>query len=175
MRTIADRFATADNMTDRIAALATLAQGAFPERTAAFAAFYERYRDDALVLDKWFTLQAIVPVAGDARPTCAGSCAHPAYSITNPNRIRALVGGFAGGNQTQFNRADGAGYEFVADFVLDLDKRNPQTAARLLINFRSWRALEPGRRALAEAALRRIADAPDLSPDTRDIITRTLA
>ena len=90
--------------------------------------------------------------------------AHPAYSNTNPNRIRALVGGFAGGNQTQFNRADGAGYDFVAGFVLDLDKRNPQTAARLLINFRSWRALEPGRRALAEAALRRIADAPDLSP-----------
>ena len=171
---IAARFAAADNMTDRIAALATLAQGAFPERTAAFDAFHERYRDDPLVLDKWFTLQAIVPspaTLDDVRALMA----HPAYSNTNPNRIRALVGGFAGGNQTQFNRKDGAGYDFVAGFVLDLDKRNPQTAARLLINFRSWKALELGRRTLAEAALRRIAEAPDLAPDTRDIITRTLA
>ena len=84
--------------------------------------------------------------------------AHPAFSIANPNRIRALVGAFAGGNQTQFNRADGAGYDFLADFVIDLDRRNPQTAARLLVSFRSWRALEPGRRALAEKALRRVAE-----------------
>jgi aminopeptidase N len=171
---IADHFSRADNMTDRISALATLAQGAFPERIAAFATFYDRYRDDPLVLDKWFTLQAIVPLP-DTLEDVRRLQHHPAYSSTNPNRIRSLVGGFTGGNQTQFNRADGGGYDFVADFVLDLDKRNPQTAARLLINFRSWRALEPGRRALAEAALRRIADAPELSPDTRDIITRTLA
>ena len=65
--------------------------------------------------------------------------------MSNPNRIRALVGGFASGNQTQFNRPDGAGYDFLADFVLDLDRRNPQTAARLLVSFRSWRALEAGR------------------------------
>jgi len=171
---IAERFDHADNMTDRISALATLAHGAFPERKAAFAVFHDRYRDDALVLDKWLTLQAIVP-SPDTLDDVRRLQAHPAYSATNPNRIRALVGGFAGGNQTQFNRADGAGYDFVADFVLDLDQRNPQTAARLLINFRSWRALEPRRRALAETALHRIAAAPDLSPDTRDIITRTLA
>ncbi|HET7715261.1 MAG TPA: aminopeptidase N [Bauldia sp.] len=174
VRTIAERFANADNMTDRIAALSTLAHGGFAERVAAFAAFHDRYRDDPLVLDKWFTLQSVVPLPetlNDVRRLMD----HAAYSNTNPNRIRALIGGFAGGNQTQFNRKDGAGYDFVAGFVLDLDKRNPQTAARLLVNFRSWRALEPGRRALAEAALRRIADATDLSPDTRDIITRTLA
>jgi aminopeptidase N len=95
--------------------------------------------------------------------------------MSNPNRIRALVGTFAGANQTQFNRADGAGYDFLADFVIDLDKRNPQTAARLLVSFRSWRALESGRRALAEKAIRKVADAADLSSDTRDIVTRTLA
>ncbi len=174
VRRIANRFAAADNMSDRIAALATLAQGVFPERIPALEAFYDRHRDDPLVLDKWFTLQAVVPAPGtldDVRRLLG----HPAYSNTNPNRIRALVGGFAGSNQTQFNRADGAGYDFVADFILDLDRRNPQTAARLLVNFRSWRALEPTRRALAEAALRRIAEAPDLSPDTSDIVTRTLA
>ncbi|MBN9058307.1 MAG: aminopeptidase N C-terminal domain-containing protein, partial [Rhizobiales bacterium] len=91
------------------------------------------------------------------------------------NRVRALVGSFAGANQTQFNRKDGAGYDFLADFALDLDKRNPQTTARLLVSFRSWRALEPVRRARAEAALRRIAAAENLSPDTLDIVTRTLA
>jgi aminopeptidase N len=100
---------------------------------------------------------------------------HPAFSIANPNRIRALIGSFAAANQTQFNRADGAGYDFVADFVLGLDPKNPQTAARLLASFRSWRALESGRRQKAEAALARIAATENLSRDTRDIIIRTLA
>jgi aminopeptidase N len=104
-----------------------------------------------------------------------GLLADPSLEMTNPNRIRALVGAFANGNQTQFNRADGAGYEFLADFCLGFDRRNPQVTARLLVTFRSWRALEPVRRRRAEAALRRIAAASDLSRDTRDIITRTLA
>ena len=91
----------------------------------------------------------------------------PPSAITNPNRIRALVGAFASGNQTQFNRPDGAGYEFLADFVLDLDRRNPQTAARLLVSFRSWRALEEGRRALAEKALRRDRRRRRTCPPTR--------
>ena len=100
---------------------------------------------------------------------------HPSFSMSNPNRIRALVGAFATGNQTQFNRADGEGFRFLADFVKDLDKRNPQTAARLLVSFRSWRALEPGRRVLAEEALGSIADMSDLSTDVRDIVGRMLA
>ncbi len=174
VKVIAARFHAADNMTDRLAALATLAAGVFPERIDAFDAFYDRYRADPLVLDKWLMLQAMVPTPATL-DDIARLQDHPAYSRTNPNRIRALVGGFAGGNQTLFNRADGAGYDFVADFILDLDRRNPQTAARLLTHFRSWRALESGRSARAEAALRRIAAATELSPDTRDIITRTLA
>jgi aminopeptidase N len=113
--------------------------------------------------------------AAETLPRVRALLNHPAFSIANPNRVRSLVGSFAGGNQTQFNRADGAGYEFLADFVLDLDKRNPQTAARLLISFRSWRALEEGRRLRAGMALRRIADADRLSPDVSDIVTRTLA
>jgi aminopeptidase N len=172
--TIVDRFAAADNMTDRIAALAILANAALDERFAALGAFYERYRDDPLVLDKWFTIQAVVPAA-DTLDRVRGLIDHPAFSASNPNRIRSLIGGFAGGNQTQFNRKDGASYDFLADFVLDLDGRNPQAAARLLVNFRSWKALEEGRRALAETALRRVAAATGLSSDTRDIVTRTLA
>ena len=171
---VVSRYRTADNMTDRSAALAILVNAALPERTVALANFYERYRNDALVLDKWLTFEASVP-AGETLDRVRELLAHAAFSMTNPNRIRALVGTFAGANQTQFNRADGQGYDFLADFVIDLDKRNPQTAARLLVSFRSWKALESHRRALAEAALRRVAEVLDLSTDTRDIVTRTLA
>ena len=101
---------------------------------------------------------------------------HPAFSVANPNRVRALIGSFAQVNHTQFNRADGAGYDFVADFVLALDPKNPQVAARLMGAFRSWRALEAKRRGRARrrrcAASRR---RPSLSRDVHDIVARTLA
>ncbi|MEP0323909.1 aminopeptidase N [Bauldia litoralis] len=171
---IVARFESADNMTDRLAALSILASNGFEERIAALETFQDRYRDDPLGLDKWLMLEAVVPLETTLDRVKALTT-HPAFSLTNPNRIRALIGGFAGSNQTQFNRPDGAGYDFFADFVLDLDKRNPQTAARLLVSFRSWKALEAGRRALAEKALRRIAASDSLSSDTRDIVTRTLA
>jgi aminopeptidase N len=171
---VVERYRRADNMTDRSAALGILVGAALPGRTAALADFYERYRDDALVLDKWLMFEASAP-APETLPRVRSLLSHPAFSIANPNRVRALLGTFAGGNQTQFNRADGAGYDFLADFVVDLDRRNPQTAARLLVCFRSWRALEGKRRALAERALRRVAEVTDLSTDTRDIVTRTLA
>ncbi len=168
------RFAKADNMTDRSAALGILAAAALPERFAALEAFHDRYRNDPLVLDKWLAFEAIVPAAVTL-PRLRELLVHPSFSISNPNRIRSLVGTFAGANQTQFNRRDGAGYDFLADFVVDLDRRNPQTAARLLVSFRSWRALEPHRRALAETALNRVAATEKLSSDVRDIVTRTLA
>ena len=100
--------------------------------------------------------------------------AHPAFSFANPNRVRALIGAFAG-NPTQFNRPDGQGYAFIADNVLALDAKNPQIAARLATAFRTWRTLEAGRRALAEAALKRIKAAPSLSRDLADIVERALA
>jgi aminopeptidase N len=168
------RFRDADNMTDRAAALAILTGSALPERRAALDAFAERYRDDPLVLDKWLGFEATAP-APETLDRVRALLDHPAFSIANPNRIRALVGSFASANQTQFNRSDGAGYEFLADFVIDLDRRNPQTAARLLVSFRSWRALEPIRRAAAAKALQRIAAVESLSSDARDIVTRTLA
>jgi aminopeptidase N len=143
-------------------------------RHKALDAFYQRYAGDALVIDKWFALQATTPTP-ETLSYVKALLNHPAFSIGNPNRIRSLVGSFAAANQTQFNRPDGAGYDFVADFVLDLDSKNPQTAARLLASFRSWRALEPGRRHKAQAALNRIAATQNLSRDTRDIISRTLA
>jgi aminopeptidase N len=94
--------------------------------------------------------------------------------MTNPNRVRAVVGSFALNNPTQFHRVDGAGYEFVADIVLELDRANPQVAARLLTAFGTWRTMEPLRRARAEEALRRIVGTSSLSPDVTDIAQRSL-
>jgi len=170
----AAQYRSADNMTDRLAALSTLALHAVPERTAAFDDFYRRYRDDPLVIDKWFSLQATMPEPATLDRVRALT-AHPAFAMSNPNRVRALIGAFAQANQTQFNRPDGQGYEFVADKVLALDGTNPQVAARLASAFCSWRALEEVRRAHAEAALRRIAAAPSLSRDVADIVQRALA
>jgi len=168
------QYQSADNMTDRLAALATLSLHDKPQRTAAFEDFYARYAADPLIVDKWLTLQAAIPdpTTLDRVKTLT---AHPAFAITNPNRVRALIGTFAQGNPTQFNRADGAGYEFAADYVLKLNGTNPQVAARLMTAFKSWRALESGRRAHAENAIRRVAGAGNLSADVKDIAERALS
>ncbi|MFH3480615.1 aminopeptidase N [Xanthobacter variabilis] len=170
----AAQFEQADNMTDRLAALAVLAQHDVPERERALAAFYERFKADALVIDKWFILQAQI-AAPDTLERVKGLMEHPAFSLGNPNRVRSLIGAFAAGNPTQFNRPDGAGHGFVADVVLTLDPKNPQVASRLLSSFKTWRQLEPVRRASAEAALRRVAETPGLSADVSDIATRALS
>ncbi len=132
-------------MTDRMAALATLSQHNVPEREQALADFYERYAADALVIDKWFSLQAMIPQP-DTLDNVRKLTAHTAFSMANPNRVRALIGAFAQGNPTQFNRADGAGYDFIAEMLLAIDPKNPQLAARLANSFRTWRTLEEGRR-----------------------------
>jgi aminopeptidase N len=168
------QYQSADNMTDRMAALETLASHDRPERTQALEAFYASYQNDPLIIDKWLALQAAIPEPGTLDRVRALT-AHPAFSMANPNRVRALIGSFAQVNHTQFNRADGAGYDFVADTVLTLDPKNPQVAARLMGAFRSWRVLEPRRRECAEATLRRVAAAASLSRDVSDIVARTLA
>jgi len=168
------QYETANNMTDRMAALVTLSLHEVPEREYALADFYARYASDALVVDKWFSLQATIPQPNTLE-NVRRLTAHPAFSNANPNRVRALIGAFAQGNTTQFNRADGLGYDFVADTVLALDQKNPQISARLATAFRSWRMLEAGRRMKAEAALTRIKGAPGLSRDLADIVERALA
>jgi aminopeptidase N len=100
---------------------------------------------------------------------------HPAFAISNPNRVRSLIGAFASTNATQFHRADGAGYDFLAGIVLQLDAANPQLAARLLTSFGMWKTVEKNRRERAETALRRIAENPNLSRDVSDIVQRSLA
>jgi aminopeptidase N len=170
----ARQYQAADNMTDRMAALATLSLHDVPQRKQALDDFYKRYASDALIVDKWFSLQATIPQP-DTLDRVRELTGHSAFSISNPNRVRALIGAFAQGNPTQFNRADGAGYEFVAETVLSLNSKNPQQAARLCTAFRAWRTLEDGRRARAQAALLRIKASPGLSRDVADIVERALA
>ena len=170
----AAQFETADNMTDRFAALTLLAHRGGGRGVDALGTFYERYRADPLVIDKWFALKAMTPGAASLS-IATELTTHPAFKWDTPNRVRSVFGAFAEGNPTGFNRADGTGYDFVADAVLKLDPTNPQVAARLLAAFRSWRMLEPGRRARAEAALRKVADRTGLSADVADIAQRSLA
>ncbi|KTR04942.1 aminopeptidase N [Aureimonas ureilytica] len=168
-------FEQASNMTDRLSAISALVQ-LFPgsdETRSALDAFYRRFESDALVLDKWFTLQATAPSDGSVE-AMERLRQHPKFTLGNPNRARALIGGFASGNQRGFNRADGAGYRWVAEQLGELDRLNPQTAARLATAFRSWRSFDAPRRAAAEAALRDLASRNDLSRDLSDILTRTL-
>jgi aminopeptidase N len=167
------QYSTADNMTDQMAALGTLSFHNVPERQAALDDFYRRFSADPLVIDKWLALQAVIPES-DTLERVRGLTQHSVFSLANPNRVRALIGAFAQANQTQFNRADGQGYAFVADTVLALQAKNPQIAARLMTAFRSWRALEPVRRGKAETALRGVASSPGLSGDVKDIVDRSL-
>jgi aminopeptidase N len=172
-RLASKQFEGATNMTDRLAAIGVLTTIPGDVREQTIVRFGERYRGEPLVLDKWFTLQAAIPETGTLERVRL-LMRHPAFSITNPNRVRSLVGSFAMLNQSQFNRVDGSGYELLADIVLELDGTNPQVAARLLTAFGSWRMLEPARRLRAEQALRRVAEKANLSRDVGDIVQRSL-
>ncbi|MCI0465650.1 MAG: aminopeptidase N [Beijerinckiaceae bacterium] len=168
------QFETAQTMTDKFAALGVLAQIPGGEREAVLGEFYLAYESEPLVIDKWFALQAMISERGTLERVKA-LMKHKSFAFTNPNRMRALVGSFAAMNPTRFNADDGSGYAFIANMVLEIDARNPQVAARLLSSFKTWRMLEPNRRELAGAALRRVAGAAALSPDVKDIAERSLA
>ena len=167
------QFSAADNLTDRLAALAAMTLVPGDDREALITRFSKTYAAEPLVLDKWLMAQALIAEPGTLDRVKA-LMQHPDFSLGNPNRVRALIGGFAA-NLTQFNRPDGQGYAFVADMVVALDRTNPQVASRLLGSFKSWRMLEPGRKALAERKLAMVAQTPSLSRDVADIAERALA
>jgi aminopeptidase N len=162
----------ANNMTERLGALSAIAMKPSSSREHALDAFGRRYAMEPLILDKWFALQAQIPEQ-ETLERVRALMSHRGFSMSNPNRVRALIGGFSA-NHTQFNRPDGAGFALLEEVVVGLDPTNPQIAARLLTAMRSWRSLEETRRAKAEATLRRIAAHAKLSPDLRDIVTRSL-
>jgi aminopeptidase N len=167
------QFDEADNMTDRQGALSALVHSDAPERQGALAAFYERYRDDALVLDKWFTVQA-VSTRHDTLDQVIALARHPDFTLANPNRMRSLVGAFAA-NQCAFHDASGRGYRFLADMILAVDRLNPQTAARLVAPLGRWRRFDEKRQDLMKAELERMVAAPGLSKDVFEQASKSLA
>jgi aminopeptidase N len=168
------QFEHANNMTDEMAALTTLAHSGTAAGERALHSFRHRYSADPLVIDKWMSVQATLPLESTL-DRIKDLMRDSAFSLHNPNRVRALIGAFSANNQTQFNRPDGEGYRFITDIILSIDPKNPQLAARLLVAFKTWRSLEPGRRTLAASALRDIAARPGLSRDVADIVQRSLA
>jgi aminopeptidase N len=170
---ISHQYRTADNMTDRIGALVPLMEIDCPERAQALEDFFQRGRDDALVLDKWFAIQA-----GSSRPDTLGRVrellSHAAFEIRNPNKVRALIGTFAHRNLVRFHGADGAGYRFVADQVLQLDALNPQVAARLVSAFNRWRKYDKTRQGLMKNELQRILASGGLSRAVYEIVSLAL-
>ena len=168
-----DQFLSADNMTDSMAALSTLANFEVPERQRALDAFYERWKDEPLVVDKWLAVQA-----GSRLPSTLARVRelqrHPAFDIKVPNKVYALIRTFAA-NHVRFHAADGSGYEFLADQVIALNALNPQVAVRMSRAFDRWRKFDAARQAKAKAALERIRDTPTLSKDVAEIIHKALA
>ncbi len=168
------QFDAADNMTDSMAALTALANSARPERHAVLERFHARWRDEALVLDKWFAVQAMSRLP-DTPARVRALMQHPDFDIRNPNRARAVISSFCHFNAVHFHAADGSGYAFLADAVTQLDALNPQVAARLARAMDRWRKFDVGRQAHARAALERIRDREGLSKDVTEVVTRALA
>ncbi|MBA4082712.1 MAG: aminopeptidase N, partial [Erythrobacter sp.] len=168
----AAQFDAADNMTDRQGALMVLCGLDTPARAEKLAAFYERYKDNALVVDKWFTLQAL-SLHPEVIAHVRALAEHPDFTMKNPNRVRSLHMAFAG-NPKGFHKVDGEGYRMVADVILALDPINPQTAARFVPSLGRWRRIEPGRAALMKAELERILASGNLSRDTFEQVSRSL-
>jgi aminopeptidase N len=171
-RMAAEQYDRAGTMTDRQGALMVLAGLQAPERTHKLIDFYNRFRGDALVIDKWFSLQAssLHPQVIEHVRALAG---HPDFNIKNPNRVRSLYMAFTG-TPLGFHAADGEGYRMIADLILALDPINASTAARFVSPLGRWRRIEPGRAALMRGELERIAAQPDLSLDTFEQVTRSL-
>jgi aminopeptidase N len=166
-------FSGADGMTERQAALATLAHGDSDERIAALDIFYQRYRDNPLVLDKWFQVQAwsLRPDTVDAVRDLAQ---HADFTLANPNRVRSLYGALTG-NQAAFHQADGAGYRLIADLVIALDPKNPQTAAKMIPPLGRWKRFDEARAAMMRAELERILAQPGLSRDVTEQASKSLS
>jgi aminopeptidase N len=167
------QFEAADNMTDALAAFCLLANCDCPERARALDTFYNKWKTEPLVVDKWLAVQATTRLPS-ALADVKRLMTHPAFNIRNPNKVYALIGGFRG-NQVHFHAADGSGYAFLAEQVIALDAINPQVAARMARGFDRWKKFDAGRQAYARAALERIRDAKDVSKGVLEIATRALA
>lgn len=173
IRLAMEQYRQANNMTDRLASLALLCHTDTVERTEALEDFLDTWQDEALVMNKWFRVQAMSS-REDTPERVRELLEHPAFEIRNPNRVRALIGAFAQGNQLRFHRADGAGYRLLADVVCQLDGINPQVAARIVLPLAQWQRQNKERQELMRNELVRIGNAPKLSKDVHEVISRSL-
>lgn len=174
----ATQFNDSNNMTDSSAALTALVHAdfdaAFTEvKNTALDSFYNEWKNDPLVVDQWFAVQASDP-SESVFERVQALMQHEAFDINNPNKIRSLVGVFCNQNRVNFHRADGAGYAFLADKIIELDRKNPQIAARLLTPLTRWRKLTADRSALMQKELQRIKAQPELSKDVLEVVTKSL-
>nr|WP_314489814.1 aminopeptidase N [uncultured Pseudomonas sp.] len=170
-----EQFEHCDNMTERLTALAVLVNSPFSaEREQALQAFAEHFKDNPLVMDQWFSVQAASTQPGGLARVKA-LMQHPAFTLKNPNKVRALIGAFAGQNLVNFHAADGSGYRFLADLVIELNALNPQIASRQLAPLTRWRKYDAARQALMKGELQRILDSGALSSDVYEVVSKSLA
>ena len=170
-----EQFDQCDNMTERLTALAVLVNSPFEaERAKALASFAEHFKDNPLVMDQWFSVQAASMQPGGLARVKA-LMQHPAFTLKNPNKVRALIGAFAGQNLVNFHAIDGSGYRFLADLVIELNALNPQIASRLLAPLTRWRKYGEQRQALMKGELERILASGALSSDVYEVVSKSLA
>jgi aminopeptidase N len=170
-----EQFEVCDNMTERLAALAVLVNSTFDEEKAkALASFADFFKDNPLVMDQWFSVQAACSLPG-ALARVQELMTHPAFTLKNPNKVRALIGAFTGQNPVNFHQADGSGYRFLADQVIILNALNPQIASRLLGPLTRWGKYSDARQALMKAELERVLASGELSSDVFEVVSKSLA
>ena len=170
-----EQYDACDNMTERLTALAVLVNSPFEaEKSKALEAFAEHFKDNPLVMDQWFSVQAGSGLPGGLQRVKA-LMQHPAFTLKNPNKVRALIGAFAGQNLINFHAADGSGYRFLADLVIELNALNPQIASRQLSPLTRWRKYDSQRQALMKAELERILASGALSSDVYEVVSKSLA
>jgi aminopeptidase N len=170
-----EQFEVCDNMTERLTALAVLINSPFEaEKAKALTSFADFFKDNPLVMDQWFSVQAASALPG-ALARVQQLMQHPAFTLKNPNKVRALIGAFAGQNLVNFHLADGSGYRFLADQVITLNALNPQIASRLLAPLTRWGKYDAARQALMKAELERILASGELSSDVFEVVSKSLA
>jgi len=167
------QFDAGQNMTDVLAALVTLVGIDGTDRAETLAAFHDKWHADDLVLDKWFAIQAMSPLPNTVAAVRALSH-HADFDLGNPNRARALVGSFASGNPKHFHAVDGSGYRFLADTIMQMDKSNPQVAARISSSLGQWRRVDQSRQVLMRGELQRILDMDGISKNTFEMVSKSL-
>jgi len=167
------QFEEATNMSDQLAALRALVHHHHPGKSQCLARFYHQWRNEALVVDKWFALQASDPSPG-ALERIKALLSHEDFDLGNPNRVRSLLGAFSRQNPIHFHAHDGSGYQLLGDYLIKLDRLNPQIAARLAQPLTCWRRYDPRRQARMREQLEKIRQTPELSRDLFEIVDKAL-